>query len=309
MSKTSCTDTRVFLWCVPRSASTAFLKCMSNVPGVQVWNEPYTMAYVNGTLLNPSFLPENTKMTRARQVLTAPTPELLKILGNSPRGKLEDSKLFTYSWVKDQLEATVEEGKNCVFVKDMSFSVSGRHGDLPSSYRHTFLIRDPAEVYQSWKRIVATDMLRSSDEGSVDITTDVPFFHAEAFFKMSYELWKYATEIKGDIKPVVVDADDLVNHPELILPKYFKEIGLEFDDKYLQWDASQDVVQEWRGCFESTTVGGFLNTYRTAFRSSCFSPSDNRKIDVTSLPADVQKCIAASMPFYEAMYEARLTAD
>ena len=36
---------RVKLWCVPRSTSTVFLKCMTYVPDSQVWYEPYLMGY------------------------------------------------------------------------------------------------------------------------------------------------------------------------------------------------------------------------------------------------------------------------
>ena len=36
---------RVKLWCVPRSTSTAILKCMTYVPNSQVWFEPYLTGY------------------------------------------------------------------------------------------------------------------------------------------------------------------------------------------------------------------------------------------------------------------------
>ncbi|XP_072027778.1 uncharacterized protein [Amphiura filiformis] len=36
---------RVILWCVPRTCSTAFLKCMTYVPDSQVWYEPYRHPY------------------------------------------------------------------------------------------------------------------------------------------------------------------------------------------------------------------------------------------------------------------------
>ena len=35
---------RVIMWCVPRSVSTAFTKCMSFVDGAEVWLEPYVMS-------------------------------------------------------------------------------------------------------------------------------------------------------------------------------------------------------------------------------------------------------------------------
>ena len=35
---------RVIMWCVPRSVSTAFTKCISFVDGADVWLEPYVIA-------------------------------------------------------------------------------------------------------------------------------------------------------------------------------------------------------------------------------------------------------------------------
>ena len=32
---------RVILWCIPRTTSTSFLKCMTYVPNSQVWYEPF----------------------------------------------------------------------------------------------------------------------------------------------------------------------------------------------------------------------------------------------------------------------------
>ena len=35
---------RVIMWCVPRSVSTAFTKCMSFVDGAEIWLEPYVIS-------------------------------------------------------------------------------------------------------------------------------------------------------------------------------------------------------------------------------------------------------------------------
>ena len=36
--------TRVMLWCPPRSVSTAILKCLTYVPKLQAWCEPFIFA-------------------------------------------------------------------------------------------------------------------------------------------------------------------------------------------------------------------------------------------------------------------------
>ena len=33
---------RIILWCVPRTTSTAFLKCLSAIEGMEIWFEPYS---------------------------------------------------------------------------------------------------------------------------------------------------------------------------------------------------------------------------------------------------------------------------
>ena len=40
------THTRTFLWCVPRSSSTALMKCLSFVDDLEAWFEPYLFAHV-----------------------------------------------------------------------------------------------------------------------------------------------------------------------------------------------------------------------------------------------------------------------
>lgn len=37
-------NSRVLMWCVPRSGSTVLTKCMSFVDGADVWLEPYVMS-------------------------------------------------------------------------------------------------------------------------------------------------------------------------------------------------------------------------------------------------------------------------
>ena len=51
----------IILWCVPRTTSTAFLKCLSAIEGIEIWFEPYsfcckaieTRIWATLSLLNP----------------------------------------------------------------------------------------------------------------------------------------------------------------------------------------------------------------------------------------------------------------
>ena len=46
MSEEAPKQGRIILWCVPRSVSSAFAKCMSGIAGVEMWFEPFTNCYV-----------------------------------------------------------------------------------------------------------------------------------------------------------------------------------------------------------------------------------------------------------------------
>lgn len=46
---------RVFLWMVPRTHSTVFMKCLSFVDGAEVWMEPYSACHFNLTIYNPDW--------------------------------------------------------------------------------------------------------------------------------------------------------------------------------------------------------------------------------------------------------------
>ena len=45
VSSESYHGSRTILWCVPRSVSTALMKCLSFISDTEVWFEPYSMCY------------------------------------------------------------------------------------------------------------------------------------------------------------------------------------------------------------------------------------------------------------------------
>ncbi|KAJ8041700.1 hypothetical protein HOLleu_12590 [Holothuria leucospilota] len=69
---------RIFIWCWPRTVSTAVGKCLSNVDGVQFWFEPYQNCFSNEMhkivaapeedplATNPGYIQYMTKLHEAR---------------------------------------------------------------------------------------------------------------------------------------------------------------------------------------------------------------------------------------------------
>jgi hypothetical protein len=55
---------------------------------------------------------------------------------------------------------------------------------------------------------------------------------------------------KGDV--VVVDADDLLDHPKEIIQKYCEKVGLDFKESMLNWTESdtehaEETFEKWKG--------------------------------------------------------------
>lgn len=82
---------RVFLWSIPRSRSTVFVKCMSFVENVQVWYEPYLYSYHNELLTHPDS--DREQMEReAHEGLERMRP----ILEETPQGRAHHWRQFRY---------------------------------------------------------------------------------------------------------------------------------------------------------------------------------------------------------------------
>ena len=65
--------------------------------------------------------------------------------------------------------------------------------------------------------------------------------------------------VKGSLAQTgmcVVDADDLLDDPKAIIEAYCKTVGLDYDDKMLNWDSeddhqhARDAFEKWRGFHE-----------------------------------------------------------
>ena len=82
---------RVIMWCIPRSVSTAFTKCMSFVDGAEIWLEPYAMSKGLQDLYD-MFHPEDKKFpleVEGNEDLYRELAEKLTLGGNIDEYKLE----------------------------------------------------------------------------------------------------------------------------------------------------------------------------------------------------------------------------
>ncbi|KAJ8045816.1 hypothetical protein HOLleu_08910 [Holothuria leucospilota] len=292
----------VFLWALPRSMSTAMTKCMSFVDGIQIWHEPYLYSYHNEKFKDPVVIEKMRKMGMDLEGLEKTYKEIIK---DEPAGKRIRNNLFSFPWVKKQLE-TQDPDKKFIFVKDMAHVLNNKYDYLRKArkFRHTFLIRHPSRMYPSFKNMMFITM--SEDEKSkADILRDVLLYDVDKIYKYTYDLWKY-TQQNFDPDAIIIDGTELATYPEKLLPKYFEAVGIPFKEKYLTWSASPDVMKEWKAALEEVTYVYRAGIVKRAMESSHFIAPDNEAPPRADMTPDVIKCVEESLPYFNEMFEQRI---
>ncbi|WP_397541605.1 sulfotransferase-like domain-containing protein [Roseovarius salis] len=152
--------------------------------------------------------------------------------------------------------------------------IAGIPRDWITEVTNVFLIRHPARVAASFSAKYENPTL--DDIG----------------FRQQYQLFqKLRAEGQG---PVVIDSADIRREPEGLLRMLCAAIGLDWDPAMLSWPAgghAQDGV--WAS-----------HWYGAVHRSTGFAPAEG---DLPELTAAQARLADAAMPFYEPLYEERLT--
>ena len=130
--------TKVILWCLPRTLSTLFAKCMSNIGNSVIYSEVFKDAHYNSIEMPKQHYVNKEKASRL-------------ITDGRFRNAIPDETI-TFQWLKDTFESDFE-GKRMVFCKDLAYSVYDHFDILPLGVRHTFLIRDPYKLYPKRKKL------------------------------------------------------------------------------------------------------------------------------------------------------------
>ena len=267
---------RVVLWASPRSLSTVFVRCMNvlnDVLNVAVMHEIYTAA----CHLGPN-----------RQIRI---PPLVMPLVYEPR--------MTYKKAKKQYEAEYAT-KDLVFCKELAYTVSGKLDMLPEGYKHTFLIRHPAKVFMSFDKFLHKFPNKLM---GLELSEILP---KGLVFQEMFELMEHTRNTLGQ-KPVVIDADDLIEDPEGILQVYCEAIGVPFKPGMSSWGSKNDGLKDWTYSKKLMFVNRCLGQYDRAFSTDgLLEPTARQEIDVSCLPHKIKEKVEICMPFYEQMYQYRL---
>ena len=235
----------IFLWCHPRSLSSAFERSIRELKGVKVIYEAHVGVYYKGQ---------------------------------------------TYESVDEELLQPYSE-YDAVFIKDHAYYIKGRYKNYISgefsSFKHTFLIRDPRKSFHSF--------IHLSKEAGFHIIPE------EYGVRELYDMYKVVKE-GIDPNPVIVDADDLLNNPKEIMRSYCNATGLVYTDDMLTW--TPGIVEDWK-----KTNPYHMIFHKTAMMSSGFTkPTDSTSppMNIDELPTDVKEILQDAMACYQEMYSARI---
>ncbi|XP_038045564.1 branched-chain-amino-acid aminotransferase-like protein 1 isoform X1 [Patiria miniata] len=290
---------RLLIWTVPRSLSTVLSKCLSFVENTKVFFEMYESIFIAPGVKTED---EMANMSEEEQKFLLAVRE--KAHGISAG---VDASQCTFQGVKEQLEEA-HTGKKFIFSKDMAYAVMDRLESIPKGFRHLFLIRHPLKVFPSWKRsfLPLVPYMSLADDYRLD---DLPqkYFPKGFGYKEVYELFEH---VKKELDPeaIIIDADDLLKDPKGILSAVFNDIGLPFDEKILNWEAGDAVIEQWIIPRLYVQVDQLVGFYKNALDSTCFlkpKPLPDR----SSISPDLLPFVDASMPYYQKMYSQRLSAS
>ncbi|XP_022105946.1 branched-chain-amino-acid aminotransferase-like protein 2 [Acanthaster planci] len=286
---------RVFLWGIPRSLTTVFIKCLSYVDGIQIATQLYADAFYFG--------PD------AKRPVTTPHhpmgPKLNALLDGIYKSKVAasgvDPSLMSLESIRRILEAPYP-GKKVFLCKDQAQYLDGRYDMLPKGFKYSFIIRHPNKVFPSYKKHVLGAQIAD------DMRTWPPIVLPPGrCYKELCDLVEYVRE-NIEPSPVILDADDLLQDPAGILSTYCSKMGIPYSSKLLSWKPGRDITSTWVGTKICMSVDEKDPAYRNVFESEGFiRPSPIPDLD--SLPDDVQACVRYSIGYYEDLHRQRIVAS
>ncbi|XP_072045597.1 uncharacterized protein [Amphiura filiformis] len=295
---------RIMTWGPAKSLSTVFEKCLSFVDGVQIINEPYQCA---ATLGPEGIMGGAGTQQGGGDEMEKVLEDLSHQIEQHDSGDVGwDDKYCTYEWAQKTLESDFP-GKKLVFCKDLISGIYGKHDYLPKGYLHTFIIRNPLRVGLSLHTgVVATFLQPGMTPDQVDITA-VPILNmcpGYGFGEMVelIEHLKKSGQMKGE--PIIIDADDLQNHPESIISQYCVKTGIPYSKSLLSWEAGDGIVnRSWiisKGFLQANRL---MHYFDAAFASTEFKPAKELP---STLPPDVIKYGKLCEPHYRKLYDMRI---
>jgi hypothetical protein len=175
------------------------------------------------------------------------------------------------------LSGPAPDGSPIWYQKHMCHHMTGPIGyDDFAGFTHAFLIREPERMIASYLR--KREVAEFKDFG---LERQTEFFEREA-------------DRLGHAPPVI-DANDVLAHPEPVLSKLCDAIGIQWDLTMLSWASGRRATDgpwapHWYGAVEASTG---------------FGSPETEEVD---LPEDAQRLADRCRPYYERLAEYRIRA-
>lgn len=177
--------------------------------------------------------------------------------------------------------------KRPVFSKDMpQFTDHLWRDDFLSQFEHSFLIRDPAKVLASLHR---SWVKSGNDEG---------FTRNEIGCDEQRRLFDLLSTRFGKT-PVVIDSDDLLENPAVMVEKYCDAIGIPFIAEALSWEPGSRGEVLWYDGDDSIW-------HETLKNSDGLKAQPRKSIEVNQLPEKLQTLYQDFLPHYRHLHSHRL---
>ncbi|MEO0343991.1 MAG: sulfotransferase family protein [Pseudomonadota bacterium] len=178
------------------------------------------------------------------------------------------------------LKTLLEHGaREPVFIKDFPHYIDHMWtAEMLSHFNHSFLIRDPAKtitsMYDKW-----------------------PNFHEkEVGFAEQRALFDFVAEMNG-APPPVIDSDDLLENPHLMVLRWCEAVGIPFKKDALSWEpGARDEVSWWDG-------GSFHANLRD---SDGLKPQKRKYVELEKTPDRVREVHLRVLPHYQHLYQHRI---
>lgn len=290
---------RIMLWGVGRSLSTAFLRMMMEIkPKGKIFNEPFGDAFCFG--------PERVLHDFDSQLDTNKRYLPLRNI------KFSDviNKLTSQEYIK--------QGYKFLFCKD--FPLALMREDYPNylqdvlknelrypKFCHTFLIRNPWKVGVSLNKIILRGLVGDIDKYPQEMLNTM------FGFNILYHCYNECIKL-GYKNCIIIDSDDLLLNPKYIMKKYCQTVGLGkyYSDNILKWDSVSETKnpgifkhfetwKEWHEAVLDST--GLIGKTKEQLAQDT---QKAQKFAKEKLPKNLLTAIEANMDAYQQLYQKRL---
>ncbi|XP_033114190.1 branched-chain-amino-acid aminotransferase-like protein 2 [Anneissia japonica] len=294
---------RIVLWAIPRTLSTAFTISMSHLDDVQVINHPFRSAhrFCSDGIISDHY--DHSIDTRKQYYQHIADTDI------DDANTLDFLENFSDLQLKENIYEAEYPGKKVIFAREMMYAIDPPFEQLPTGYRHVFLIRDPTKVIASFEKFVKRRCSFLNDSKQCNFRNHV-VFKPEIFFKKAFDLYEHLKKNGIDCNPVVIDCSDLLNDPEGTLRLYCQQLGIRFTENLVRWWKRDSVFKEWRMSVMERKEQTLLAFYENAFHSEGFqSTNQSPTISSSQLSEDANYCIKVNLKYYQRLHDVRIRPE